>query len=204
MRAVAEGCDHQPVRRSQLGAERGAAAPAKPGRRARAEITPRKVRPAMLGHQGIFLDEDRTLRLDPGDAGAGPGHVDWAHRRGALTRFPPTHDERLALPAEAPPALRHRGPSDLPVEGGAELRQRRGGAAGDRQVTWKSADRIPGEQRIDAAMDDLALGPRRLEARDPRDIAFEDEDRVGIVEVRPGVVAEMTGMVGRETEVARA
>ena len=43
-------------------------------------------------------------------------------------------------------------------------------------------------------MDYLAVVPRRLEAGDPRHIAFENENRVGTVEVGARVIAEMAGM----------
>jgi hypothetical protein len=52
-------------------------------------------------------------------------------------------------------------------------------------------------------MDDLALRPRRLEARDPRHVAFEHQDRVGRIEIGRRVIAEMAGMVGRQRQMAR-
>ncbi len=157
----------------------------------------------MLGHQGVFVDDDRILGLDPSDAGAGPGHVDRAHGRDALARLLPGGDERLALFGDATPTFRHGGGGDVPVEGGAELRQRRCGGSGHREIARKTADRIARKQWIDAEMNDSALGPRRLEARDPRDIAFEDEDRVGAVEIGSRVIAEMARMVGGKAQMTR-
>src|SRR5271169_2854332 len=107
MRAVAEDGNHPAVGRGELGAERGAAAPTKTRRRARTEIAPRKVRPAMLGHQSVFVDDDRIRGLDPSDTSAGPGHVDRAHGRRAFARLLPPCDERLALFGEAASPFRY-------------------------------------------------------------------------------------------------
>ncbi len=52
-------------------------------------------------------------------------------------------------------------------------------------------------------MDDAAVRRRRLAARRPRHIAIDDEDRVGIVEQRRRVIAEMAGVVGRQRQVAQ-
>jgi len=104
----------------------------------------------MLGHQGVLVDEDRILGLDASDAGAGPGHVDRAHARDALAHLLPGRNERLAVLGEAPPPRRHGRPDDVPVEGGAELGQRRGRRGGHRNIAREAADRIAQEQRIDA------------------------------------------------------
>ena len=157
----------------------------------------------MLGHQGVFVDEDRILGLDPGDAGAGPRHVDRAHARDAFARLLPTGDERLALFGKPALPLRHGGAAHPPVETGGEFRQRRCSGAGHREIARKTADRIARKQWIDAEMNDSAFGPRRLEARYPRDIAFENDDRVGAVEIWSRIIAEMAGMIGGDAEVTR-
>ena len=101
VRAVAKDGDHQTVGRRQLGAERGAASPAETRSGARTKIAARAVRPAMLRHQGVFVDEDRILRLDARDAGAGPSHVDRAQARGAFAELLPSGDKLLALLSQA-------------------------------------------------------------------------------------------------------
>ncbi len=45
-------------------------------------------------------------------------------------------------------------------------------------------------------MDDFATRTRCLEAWDPGHVAFEHQDRVGIVEKRGRVIAEMAGLIG--------
>src|SRR5260370_33941267 len=204
MRAVKEEGADQAIGGGELGAERAAAAPAETRGRAGAEMAARQVRAAMLGHQGVFVDEDRILGLDPGDAGAGPGHVDRAYARDAFARLLPLGNEPLALFGETTAPFRHGGGGHVPVEGGAELRQCRCSRPGHREGAREAADRITREQRIDAEMNDSAFGPRCLEARDPRDIALDDEDRVGTVEIGSRIIAEMTWMVGGKAQVTRA
>ena len=121
--------------------------------------------------------------------------MDRAHTRDAFARLLPPGDERLALLGEATPPLRHGSAGDVPVEGGGELGQRRCGGGGHRDIAREAADRIAREQRIDTEMDHLAFRARRLEAGDPRHIALDDEDRVGIVEIGPRIIAKMAGMV---------
>src|SRR5262249_56680732 len=92
---------------SQLGAERGAATPAETRSSARPEIARRPARPAMLGHQGVFVDDDRVFRLGAGDASAGPGHMDRAQGRSILAGLLPFADKPLSLLAAAPPPPRN-------------------------------------------------------------------------------------------------
>src|SRR6516225_8547085 len=91
----------------------------------------------------------------------------------------------------------------MAVERGTKFGERTGRRASDGEVAGKPTDRIAREERIDAEMDDLAFGLRSFEARDPWHIAFEHEDRVGTVEKRAGIVAEMAGMIGRKAKMAR-
>src|SRR5271166_1234773 len=181
MRAVAEDGDNQAVGGSELGVECRAATPAETRSRARAEITARPRRGAMLGHQGVLVDEDCILGLDPRDAVAGPGHVDRTQARYSCACSLPSGDERLSLRRDAPSVFGNGWLGDVSIERGAELGQCGGSHAGHRDIAGKATDRVPGEQRIDADMDYLAVVPRRLEARDPRDVAFENEDHIGVV-----------------------
>src|SRR5262249_4039046 len=70
-------------------------------------------------------------------------------------------------------------------------------------IARETADRVARKKRIGAEMEHLAVVPRRLEPGDPRYIAFEDEDRVGTIEVGARVIAEMAAMVGGERQMAR-
>ena len=157
----------------------------------------------MLGHQGVLVDEDCILGLDLRDAAAGPGHVDRAQVRGSLAAFLPSGDERVPRACDLPTALRDHCVGDVPIECRAELGQCGGSHAGHRDIARKAADRVAGEQRIDADMDYLAVVPRRLEAGDPGHIAFEDDNRVGTVEVGARVIAEMGWMIGGKAKMAR-
>src|SRR5439155_8323248 len=74
----------------------------------------------------------------------------------------------------------------------------------DRDMSGKTADRVAAEQRVDAEMDDLAIGWRLLSARRPRHVAIDDEDRVGVAEKFPRVVAKVAGMVGRQRQMPLA
>src|SRR5437764_1342954 len=58
----------------------------------------------------------------------------------------------------------------------AKCRQGQSGCAGDRDIAGEAADRVAAEQRVGAEMDHLAIGRRRLAARQPRHVAFEDDD----------------------------
>ena len=157
----------------------------------------------MLGHQGVLVDEDCILGLDLRDAAAGPGHVDRTQARGILTRLLPSCDQRFPHGGSAAPAFSNSCLGDVSIKRGAELGQCSGGGTGYRQIAREAADRVAGKERIDTDMHHFAIMLRRLEARDPRDVAFEDEDRIGAVEIWTSVIAQMAGMVGGERQMAR-
>src|SRR5271166_4004503 len=137
MRAVAEDGDNQAVGGSELGAECRAATPAETRSRARAEITARPRRGAMLGHQGVLVDEDCILGLDPRDAVAGPGHVDRTQARYSCACSLPSGDERLSLRRDAPSVFGNGWLGDVSIERGAELGQCGGSHAGHRDMQGK-------------------------------------------------------------------
>ena len=83
-----------------------------------------------------------------------------------------------------------------------ERRQRRRKHAGNGEIAGKAAHRIGGKQRIDADMDDLAIGARRPLVGNPRHVAVDDQDQVGLLEIRIGFEAEMHRMIGRKAHIA--
>jgi hypothetical protein len=157
----------------------------------------------MLGHQHVFVDQDRVLGLGAGDAGAGPGHMDRAEAGDRLPGFLPAGLLCFRETVNPLPSCVDGGFGNVAVERRGEFRQCRRRRTGHCEIARKSANRIAREQRIDAQMDDFASRPRRLKARDPGDIAFEHQDRVGIVEIRGRIIAEMAGMVGGKRQMAR-
>ena len=157
----------------------------------------------MLGHQRVFVDQDRVLGLGAGDAGAGPGHVDGAEAGDRLAGFLPAGALCFREPGNPLPSRVNGGFGDVAVERRGELRHCRRRRASYCEIARKSANRIAREQRIDAHMDDFASRPRGLKARDPGNVAFEHQDRVRIVEIRGRVIAEMAGMVGGKRQMAR-
>src|SRR5262249_13284988 len=115
----------------------------------------------------------------------------------------PFREQRLPQLADPSPPVSDVSLRDQSFEGRGQLREGRGRRSRYRQIAREAADWIAGEQRVDAGMDDLARGRRRLETRDPRDVAFYDEDRIGVVEIGRRVIAEMAGVVGGQAEMAR-
>jgi len=69
------------------------------------------------------------------------------------------------------------------------------------RVGREPSDRIAREERIHRDLDDLRLGPRRLERREPQHVRLDRHDAVGVVEVRRGVEAGMERVSLREVHV---
>ena len=175
MRAVAQGRDNQPVGGGELGAEGRTPAPAEPRGRARPEISARQVRPAIFGHQRVFVDQDRILGLGVGDAGAGPGHVDRAHPGGGLAGFPPTRVQHFPEPRHPLSPRLDSARTGVPIERRGERRQSRAPARRsppDRTESRESgsagtADRPQHERPGIAAAAPLGSGPRARRIRAP-------------------------------------
>jgi hypothetical protein len=158
----------------------------------------------MLGQQRVFVDDRRAGIARLGEAGADPDRAERLHVPDLVAQFAPARLHRLALPGDPGATRRHRVLLYKRLQSPAKRRQYQPGRAGDRDIGGEAADRVAAEQRIDADMDDLALGRRRLAARGPRHVAIDDQDRIRLVEQGPGVVAEVTGMVRRQVQMPLA
>jgi len=101
---------------------------------------------------------------------------------------------RLASLREMAPACGNRRLGGQRFHGLPEQRQGQPSRAGDRDIAGKAADRVAAEERVDAEMDDPAIGRWLLSARGPRHVAIDDEDRIRLAEVNTTPdVAEIVG-----------
>ena len=99
---------------------------------------------------------------------------------------------------------------DLVRFGGKPLAKRRGkvpdrsgGVGAHRDVGRETMDRVSGERGIDADVNDLGLWVWALGRRNPRNIAFDHDNRIGRRDMFPRLEAQMHGMVRGQTHVAR-
>src|SRR5690606_8146344 len=146
------------IRRRQLGTERRGRAPPEPRGRTRSEIAVRLIELALVEQQRILVHDDRIGRLGLPDTMAYPCRVQWALVRNlsseGLTLFSQFGSFRIdAFLASVNPRL-----ADPSVERACEGLQNSPGRSSDIEVGRKATNRNSREQRVEAALDDLATG----------------------------------------------
>ena len=133
---------------------------------------------------------------------ADPGHVDGpVVLHGGGPRRPPV-DLALVLGLPARPARGQRARIETaPRHRLGQRVERELGRARQANVDREAADGVAREQRIVGDLDHRRLGPRRLQRREPRRVRLDDEDRVGLEQVRARVVAAEQRVIVREVQV---
>ena len=197
--AVADGRDHELLRRRELGAERGAEAPAEPaGRREAVERAGLFAR-AMIEAQRIFVEDDRVVADRLADRVAEGRGVQ--RRRASLPSRPSRGARCGARSACARRAstlsfcLRQRR-----IERCEHDRGRRRDRQGRSGTSASDSARTPDPRRY-ARRGSPAAGSAC--ARIPRRVALDHDDQVGVADQRPGVVSGMHRMADGQRDRAR-
>ena len=108
---------------------------------------------------------------------------------------------RLAL-GGARPALVDASVRSAPQRLG-ERREAEARFRGDREVAGIAPHRIGAEQRIDAHMDHLGVRVGAVQARDPGDVAIDDQNQVGLADQPARLEPHMHFVVGGQRDIAR-
>ena len=158
----------------------------------------------MLGHQRVFVDDDGVVAFCLGDAMADPGRVDRAQIFHARNLGHKTRAHCLMPLRDALATILDRLRIGQRRQGCRKIAQEGGGAAAERKVAREAADRNAAEQRIEPDVNDPAFRFEAHSLGNPRHVAFEHNDHVGLAEVRSGFVAKMHRMTRWQGQMACA
>ena len=167
----------------------------------------------------ILLTAGRSPLTEEGLAGSRDGYIHWAQEmydQAGMIReivkwdYELRNPEQLttvvdrALVGDPAPMLRDRVGIELAFELRSERRERRQGAAGDGDVAGKAADRVTRIERVEPALDHLAIRSGGDPARDPRNVALDHQNCIGVRHEPRWIEREVHGMRRGQGEITRA
>ena len=195
--AVAEGRDQRLVGRGELRAERGAQAPAQAARGRVAEVAHRLADRQLLEQDRVLVDEDRVVGQQPVHAlRCEPG----SHRSRAAARLA---TGRGRLRSHGLPSIFYSRGRSVSLRTLAQGVKRRRDAASEREVGPEPAQRIARKERVGADMDHFRFGPGIALRRQPRHVAIDHQDQVGLRQQGLRIPARGERMLGRQRQIAR-